>query len=66
MMFPEKWETIGPDWQNTQRLKVPGGWLVRTFATNGPSDAELTAGVAMSFVADSGYHWTFEKPEEER
>ena len=50
-----EWEmiTLG-ETEETQRLRVPGGWLVRTLICD---EGDKAIGVAMVFVQDPTYHW---------
>ncbi|MBT5338646.1 hypothetical protein HN643_04585 [Candidatus Falkowbacteria bacterium] len=61
------WEEIrnGPSVQGdcavlSGRLKVPGGWLVRTIVSRYKSGAD----VEQTFVADAGHEWKLEVGEE--
>ena len=52
------WEQVGEVAENrftTQRCKVPGGWLVRTFASMYGSGAAVS--VHTVFVPDSMHEW---------
>ena len=52
MKFNREWEDID---ENSDRLKVPGGWLVRCWVTN--------AGMSVIFYSDPHHEWTFEQPQ---
>lgn len=56
------WEDIEFDWDIdhrpqaiTQRLKVPGGWLVRSLVVN--YQHEPFGGVGITFLPDPLYQW---------
>lgn len=49
MKYPKKFETIEG---YVQRLKVPGGWLVRTVC--------YESGVHMLFISDPNHEWELE------
>ncbi len=55
MRFPREWEKIN---KQTDRLKVYGGWLVRTYVTLQEAG---TASVAITFYKDKKYEWQLEK-----
>jgi len=50
-IYSKKWEEID---DSTDRLKVPGGWIVRSYATG--IDAKT---IHQVFVEDSGHTWVF-------
>lgn len=43
-----KWELISTDVNNTYRLKVPQGWIVKSY---------FTQGITMIFVPDEFHSW---------
>ena len=45
----------------TQRMEVPGGWLVRSFFFKTGNNGNLAATVAQSFVPDTKHEWVVEK-----
>lgn len=55
-MLPE-WETIIPlkNYNSTERLQVPGGWLVCRI-----DGGKSPAGMTMCFVADPNHEWRIE------
>ena len=65
------WELL--DNGQTYRMKVPGGWLVRSFAQNvaveqapsgiGVRKMIINVGVCMTFVADEKHEWQLPKKE---
>jgi hypothetical protein len=62
--FSGEWETIEQadhDW--TERMKVPGGWQVRTCFHDYNTDT-ITA-CALLYVPDAEYTWILEKTEKE-
>lgn len=52
-------------WLNTERAKVPGGWLVRSYLLQrevdqlpgAAIDVELGVGETMTFVPDPAWSW---------
>lgn len=52
------WEEIyeADPYTETDRLKVPGGWIVRTVAEG----RNESIGVALTFVPDPGHKWSLE------
>jgi hypothetical protein len=53
------WETIERSFDFTERLKVPGGWLVRCIHSepNDNGDNDYSA-IAMTFLPDPEWKWT--------
>ena len=51
-IIPEEKELQENDGQVSARLRVPGGWVVRTHLSGMNSSA-----VAQTFVADSSHSW---------
>ena len=49
MNLSKKWEEIE---ESTERLAVPGGWLVRSWASG-----YQTRAIAQTFVADVNHEW---------
>ena len=51
------WETINDNACNTRsdRLRVPGGWIVRTITYTGHANGG--AAVAQTFVVDHNHEW---------
>lgn len=45
---------IDKQYVTSERLEVPGGWIVRTY---------VTRGVAQTFVSDPHHTWQLEKSE---
>jgi len=55
-MYSKKWESIN---KTTSRLKVPGGWLVRTVLI--PANSYGGYAVSMIFISDSSNAWLLEE-----
>lgn len=63
-----KWETVPSDGENLERLKVHGGWLVKTYSDvmhrNDDYGDRMQSGwdwrVAMTFVPDPNHEWELE------
>ena len=52
--YTKKWESLG---SHSERLKVPGGWIVRSYLqNNGPAIHQI-------FVEDPGHSWRFDDEE---
>ena len=54
-------------WLRTDRARVPGGWLVRSFLVkrdkapsvgDSPEEIEINANIALAFVPDAAGTWT--------
>lgn len=54
------WEIIEikDDGSKTSRLRIHGGWLVRTIMAE-------TGNIAMAFVPDPGHLWDYEREEQD-
>lgn len=57
------WEPLKDVDRNVQsyRLKVPGGWIVRTIIRYDTSEGASCA-AEQTFVSDPNHEWTLEKP----
>jgi len=44
----------------TERTKVPGGWLIRSYVVS--YEHKPCGGVGLTFVPDTLYRWDAEKP----
>ena len=55
--YLRKWERVN---EGTDRLKVPGGWLVSIEASCPPSPGGAALSVALCFVPDPSYTWELE------
>lgn len=58
LKYPRDWEPVN---QNTQRLKVPGGWIVHTSARMITADKFFVNSEALVYVSDKDGHWVLEK-----
>ena len=55
-LYPREYERVT---SNLQRMKVPGGWLVKTHVISiGVADS-----IAMAFIPDPNYDWKFKEEE---
>ena len=57
-----RWESIADlsdthHFDSTVRMKVVGGWLVRTVVDNLPDESDGAVAVAMTFVPDPDHEW---------
>ena len=51
--------------KHSDRIKVPGGWLVRTFVHSSWMEA-VSCSVHTVFIADPQHTWELNKPERAR
>lgn len=58
LKYPRDWEPVN---QNTQRLRVPGGWMVHTSERLITADKIHVNSEALAFLADKDGHWALEK-----
>jgi hypothetical protein len=54
-MYEKKWEVIDG---NSSRLKVPGGWIVRSYLDVGISSRSCS--IHQVFIPDPEHLWIFE------
>jgi hypothetical protein len=54
--LPPRWEELEDHLMTTQRMRVPGGWLVRSTARES-GEAEVTIAIAIVFLPDPGHEW---------
>jgi hypothetical protein len=52
------WEKIGSNTPTSDRLKVPGGWIIRTFIQRG---SYAGGSIHQIFIKDENYTWIIEK-----
>ena len=45
----------------TERMKVPGGWIVRTIAGN--NGGAISTSVSQVFFEDAGHYWDLKKSQ---
>lgn len=58
LKYPREWEPVNP---NTERMLVPGGWLVHTFTKTIVGDKFFTNSEALQYVPDKENRWILEK-----
>lgn len=58
LKYPREWEHVNG---NTQRLRIPKGWLVRTYTNTIVGDKFFTNSEALQIVEDKEGHWVLEK-----
>ena len=57
-----KWETID---ETSERLKVPGGWIVRSYVVKNShiqNGTSVSVGLHQVFVSDPEYLWILDQP----
>lgn len=59
MQYPNKWEEIIPG--ELQRMRVVGGWLVRTYTKVLEYNKDYSCSEALAFVPDKDSEWVVEK-----
>ena len=58
LKYPRDWEPVNA---YTERMLVPGGWLVHTFLKTVSGDKFFTNSEALVYVPDKENRWILEK-----
>lgn len=59
MQYPNEWEDVIRG--ELQRMRVPGGWLVRTYTKVLELNKDYTCSESLAYVPDKEAEWMIEK-----